>query len=299
MCCLKVKLPPSLAFLAFPIFHPEWIQAWPNRGPPPMGSCLAPPASTWAEAPRRRLHRDSSEHRRQSQHGPAAPASRMNTSGCPPWRHLRIEVGLLQAWGAADLSAMEVESTSEPTTTLLANGPAAAAHGGAASTAGRRQQTTLKADAAGSASGARRGLDLLALLRRLLLLLQLVSTFESRLDSSRREGATGLSTMEVKSRSSGVESIPGRRSWSTRPRRRCVEPQPPRHTWGWAEATSKAYASLHNQKRKWVVFPTMQLLPPLLHRLSLAKTICRLPITGKVHYTSLDRGCAAYRSHPK
>jgi hypothetical protein len=59
-------------------------------------------------------------------------------------------------------------------------------------------------------------------------------------------------------------------------------------------------ASLHNRKHKWIVFPTMQVLPPLLHIISLVKTICRLPITGKckLHYTSLDIGCAAYQSHP-
>jgi hypothetical protein len=59
-----------------------------------------------------------------------------------------------------------------------------------------------------------------------------------------------------------------------------------------------AYASLHNWKRREVVFPTMQVLLSLLHSRSLAKTICRLPITGKLHYTSLDRGYAVCQSHP-
>jgi hypothetical protein len=75
-----------------------------------------------------------------------------------------------------------VESTSGPTTTLLADAPTVAARGGTASTPGGAdgRQTKLKADAAASARGAHRGLDLLALLRRLLV--QLVSTFETRLD---------------------------------------------------------------------------------------------------------------------
>jgi hypothetical protein len=42
---------------------------------------------------------------------------------------------------------------------------------------------------------------------------------------------------------------------------------------------------------------TMQVFPPLLHSLSLAKTICRLPITGKLHYTQAWIGVAQPTNH--
>jgi hypothetical protein len=54
------------------------------------------------------------------------------------------------------------------------------------------------------------------------------------------------------------------------------------------------YATLHNRKRSWVVFPTMKVEPLFLHKLSMTNSLCNPPITSKLHYTSLDKpytGC--------
>jgi hypothetical protein len=63
-------------------------------------------------------------------------------------------------------------------------------------------------------------------------------------------------------------------------------------------STTTAYASLHMRKRPPQAFPTMQLGPLLLHKLSLVNTLYSLPNTIKLRYTRLDRGYAPYQTPP-
>jgi hypothetical protein len=63
-------------------------------------------------------------------------------------------------------------------------------------------------------------------------------------------------------------------------------------------STTTAYASLHKRKRPPQAFPTMQLGPLLLHKLSLVNTLYSLPNTIKLRYTRLDRGYAPYQTPP-
>jgi hypothetical protein len=63
-------------------------------------------------------------------------------------------------------------------------------------------------------------------------------------------------------------------------------------------STTTAYASLHKRKRPQQAFPTMQLRPLLLHKLSLVNTLYSLPNTSKLRYTNLDRGYAPYQTPP-
>jgi hypothetical protein len=63
-------------------------------------------------------------------------------------------------------------------------------------------------------------------------------------------------------------------------------------------STATAYASLHKRKQPPQVFPTIQLGPLLLHKLSLVNTLYSLPNTIKLRYTSLDRGYAPYQTPP-